>query len=104
MITAIVQFQLPADMTEEKAAALFAKTAPLYQGVDGLIRKYYLFDPETKVGGGAYLWESRAQAEATYGDEWRERIRSHYGVEPTVTYFSTPVVVDNTTGDVLTAA
>ena len=32
----------------------------------GLVRKYYLFDGESRIGGGVYLWKSRADAEAVY--------------------------------------
>jgi hypothetical protein len=44
MITAIVNFKLPADIDAKKAAELFKGSAPKYRGMKGLIRKYYLFD------------------------------------------------------------
>ena len=66
----------------------------------GLIRKYYLYGDDG-VAGGAYLWESREAAEAVYTAEWREMIAARYGSEPMVTYFETPLVVDNVSGDVI---
>jgi hypothetical protein len=61
VITAIVRFKLPSTVKRDEATALYKSSMPKYQGLPGLVRKYYLFD-EQGVGGG-YLWESRAAAE-----------------------------------------
>jgi hypothetical protein len=95
MITAIVRFRLPADMTPAKAAELFKGSAPRYQGLEGLVRKYYLFDEKSRTGGGCYLWKSRADAERVYTEEWRKMIAERYGAEPEISFFETPVIVDN---------
>ena len=79
MITAIVRFKLPATIDAAKAAELFQGSAPKYQGLPGLIRKYYLFDAESRTGGGCYLWESREAAERVYNAEWRKMIADRYG-------------------------
>ena len=42
MITAIVQFSLPKPSSLEEATRAFESTAPKYQGLRGLVRKYYL--------------------------------------------------------------
>ena len=55
MITAIVHFKLPAEIDAKKAAELFKGSAPKYRGMKGLVRKYYLFDDEKRIGGGVYL-------------------------------------------------
>ena len=94
MITAIVQFPLPAGTTAADAKALFEKSAPLYRGKAGLVRKYYLYG-EGPVGGGVYLWESREAAERTYTAEWKQMIASRYGAAPEIRYFESPVIVDN---------
>jgi hypothetical protein len=98
MITAIVRFKLPATVDAAKAAEAFRGSAPNYRGLAGLIRKYYLFDAESHTGGGCYLWESRAAAELVYNAEWRSMITERYGAPPEISYFETPVVVDNTIG------
>ena len=98
MITAIVRFKLPATIDGAKAAELFQSSAPKYQGLAGLIRKYYLFDAESRTGGGCYLWESREAAERVYTTEWRKMIADRYGSPPEISYYETPVVVDNTPG------
>lgn len=95
MITAVVQFKLTDGTSLEDATAIFQGTAPRYRGMSGLMRKYYLFDPETGIGGGCYLFEDRAAAEAVFDEDWRALIKDKYGAEPRIHYFETPVVVDN---------
>ncbi|MCD6527899.1 MAG: YdhR family protein [Desulfuromonas sp.] len=98
MITTIVQFALPQPMTVEQAKAVFLSTAEKYQQSAGLIRKYYLLSDDGLTAGGVYLWQSRAQAETMFSDEWFSFVKGKYGGRPTVSYFSSPVVVDNVTG------
>lgn len=93
MITAIVNFPMTDDVTLDQARELFEGSAPKYKGLPGLVRKYYLFG--NGKGGGVYLWESRAAAEAVYTDEWRAMIKERYGAEPEISYFESPVIVDN---------
>ena len=104
MITAIVSFQLPQPMTVEEARKVFLSTAPKYQGMPGLIRKYYVLSQDGRSAGGIYLWASKAEAEAVYTDSWRAFIRERYGAEPSVTYMHCPVVVDNVSHEVVGAA
>jgi hypothetical protein len=94
MITAVVRFKLPQGTNLEAARALFEKSAPNYKAVPGLVRKYYLFG-EGRTGGGVYLWESREAAEPMYSDAWRKMIAERYGAAPEITYYETPVIVDN---------
>jgi hypothetical protein len=95
MITAIVNFKLPADIDAKKAAELFKGSAAKYRGLKGLVRKYYLFDDEKRIGGGVYLWKSKADAEAVYTPQWQAYIAERYGAPPEIRYFETSVVVDN---------
>ena len=53
MITAIVRFKLPPTVDAARAAELFEGSVPKYRGLPGLIRKYYLFDAESRTGGDA---------------------------------------------------
>jgi quinol monooxygenase YgiN len=100
MITAIVQLKLPAGTSREDVMAAFATSVEQLRGHPGLIRKYYLYDEEAGTAGGAYLWESRAAAEALYTAEWLEMIAQRYGGNPQITWFETPVVLDNASGEV----
>jgi Putative mono-oxygenase ydhR len=100
MVTAIVQFPLPSSVTRDKAAELFRGSAPKYRNLPGLVRKYYVYSAEQGTGGGVYLWKSREDAERIYTPEWKQMIRERYGAEPVITYFDTPVVVDNLTAEI----
>ena len=94
VIVAIVRFPVPGGLTPEGAREAFAASAPSYQDLPGLLRKYYLRDADGAGGGGVYLWESRAAADAVYTDEWRQRLHDRYGAEPQVDYFDCPVIVE----------
>lgn len=104
MITAIVQFKLPKAITREQAQELFLSSAPKYRETVGLIRKYYLLAEDGGTAGGVYLWQSKKDAEALYTSKWRDSILERYGAVPSVTYFESPVVVDNLTGEIVSAS
>ena len=101
MITALVQFKLPQPVTREKAQEIFISTAPKYRETPGLIRKYYLLSEDSRTAGGVYLRKSKKDAEALYTNEWGSYIREKYGASPKVTYFESPVVVDNVANEIV---
>ena len=101
MITVITKFKLPNPVTREEARSIFQSTAPKYKNVEGLYRKCYILSQDGIEVGGVYLWNSRANAEAMYTETWKDLMREKYGTDPTVTYFETPVVVDNVTNEII---
>jgi hypothetical protein len=58
-----------------------------------LVRKNFLFGHGK--GGGVYLWKSLEAAEQAYSPEWRSMMTSRFGSEPAVTFFESPIEVDN---------
>lgn len=103
MIAALVQIKLPASVTRDKAQEMFSGVAPNFRGVPGLIRKYFLRSEDGGTVGGVYLWKSRADADRFYGGGFKQSIVERYGAEPSVTYFESPVVVDNLAGETIAA-
>jgi hypothetical protein len=101
MITVITNFRLPKPITRDEARRIFLSTAPKYQGVAGLVRKYYLLSQDGSTVSGIYLWNSRAEADAMFTESWRAFVREKYRTEPSVTYSESPVVVDNLTHEIL---
>jgi hypothetical protein len=101
MITAIVQFKLQQPITREKAREIFLSTAPRYRETHGLIRKYYTLSEDGGTAGGVYLWKSRKEAEGLYTKDWENFVHGKYGAPPQVTFFETPVVVDNVTREII---
>jgi hypothetical protein len=102
MITVFTTFNLPEPITREEARSIFQSTAPKYRDVQGLFRKIYVLSEDGGSVGGVYLWHSRAEAEAMFTESWREFVREKYHAEPIVTYFESPVVVDNVTQQIIT--
>jgi len=101
MITALVQIKLPQPLSREKAREIFSGTAPKYREIQGLIRKHYILSMNGETAGGVYLWQSQENAEQLYTDDWKQFILDKYGVLPSVTYFESPVTVDNITGEII---
>lgn len=104
MITAITTFRLPKPITRDEARTIFLSTAPKYQGFPGLVRKVYVLSQDGNTVGGIYLWNSRAEADAMYTESWYAFVREKYSTDPSVTYFDSPVVVDNVANEILTDA
>ncbi len=94
MITAIVTFPLAKGTSSADAKALFEASASNYKNFPGLIRKYYLYG-DGPLGGGVYLWESRAAADKLYTTEWRKTFEERLGAAPKILFFESPVIVDN---------
>ena len=94
MITAVVRFPLPKGTSLEDAKAMFEKSVPTYKAAPGLVRKYYLFG-EDRTGGGVYLWDTREAADRQYSQAWRNMIEQRFGTAPEITYYETPVIVEN---------
>lgn len=101
MVTTLIQIKLSQTLSLDKAQDIFASTAPKYIEIQGLIRKYYILSEDGETAGGVYLWESRKASETLYTDEWKKFILQKYGSEPSVTYFHSPVIVDNLLGEII---
>ena len=99
MLTAICSFPLRPDLSRERAICEMRETLPVYQGRAGLIRKYVCIDPEAGRGCGIYLWTDRPSADA-YFAEALPFMRKQLGTDPEVAFFDTPMIVDNSTGEV----
>ena len=97
MITAVVTFKVPKEMTRDKALELFKSRAPIFQNIPGLISEQFLFDADRNVAGGVSLWESRAVADACYQGPWKDGIRKLALSEPEIAWFDSPVVINNET-------
>lgn len=61
MIVALVQFPT-GDRGFQEMKKRYHSSAPKYQNVAGLIRKYFLLSEDGKNAAGVYLFESREEA------------------------------------------
>lgn len=101
MITVIVEFKLPQAVSRKEARETFLSTAAKYQGMKGLIRKYYFLSEDGSKAGGIYLWKCREDADKVYTEEWKSFVRGKYGTDPSLTYLECPVVVDNLSHEII---
>ena len=103
MITEIITFTIPEGMTRDDVIANYRRSAPTWRANPDLIRKNYIFDPETRRAGGVYTWRTIEAARKARGPEWMDRVRRTYRSEPHVQYFETPLVADNALGQTIEA-
>ena len=97
MITVLVTFTIPADISSKVLEEKFLETAPIYLETPGLIRKNYLYDRTTSEAGGCYTFEDLASAKAWFNEERIAWITERYSA-PDIRYFETPVIVDQDAG------
>ena len=100
MIIVKVTFQIPKEMDLKTLKGKFQETAPLYQDTKGLIRKNYICDLDKSIGGGIYCFESREDADSWFDEERIHWLTDRYS-KPDIEYFSSPVIVDNVSGDII---
>lgn len=104
MITALVRMELPEATTPAEAAHAWRAPAEALRGTPGLIRKYYALSDDGRTTYGIYLWETRAAAESAFSEEWaRDRVERLGMSRPEVTILECPVVLDNTSGEIVVA-
>ncbi|MCM2563415.1 hypothetical protein M8756_14400 [Lutimaribacter sp. EGI FJ00015] len=95
MITEIVRFKIDPGLGREEVVRRFESTMLAWSENPKLVRKYYLYDEESGIGGGVYLWTDKASAQAAHDAAWCDRAEQLYGSRPTFEYFETPCIVDN---------
>lgn len=94
MIVAHVRFSTKgADKREFEKKML--GTAPKYEKLDGLIRKYYIMTEDGRTAGGIYLWESKEKAQVWYNADWMKYMTEAWGEPPLLEYLDCPIVVDS---------
>ena len=59
--------------------------APTFTNIPGLKHKYFLFNQETKILGGCYLWEDKASLDAYKAEEIYESIINNSDFENVTT-------------------
>jgi hypothetical protein len=70
-------------------------TAHTYEGIPGLIRKYYGITPDGSSLVGIYLWESVAAANAFYTPDWVAMVAKRWAGPPQRQEWETPMVVES---------
>jgi hypothetical protein len=95
MHTVMWTFKVPAGTSKTQLVETINATAYTYQGIAGLIRKYYGIAPDGGSLVGIYLWASKAAADAFYTVEWFAMVTQRWGVPPQRQEWETPMVVES---------
>jgi hypothetical protein len=70
----------------------------MFQGMDGLLSKVFMWNDETKTVINTYVWESEEAARAFFTPEVKARVIELYGVEPHVQFAEVSALIDNQVG------
>jgi hypothetical protein len=94
MHTVMWTFKVPAGKSKAEMVDTINATAHTYEGIPGLIRKYYGITPDGSSLVGIYLWESAAAANAFYTPEWVATVTKRWATPPQRQDWETPMVVE----------
>ena len=95
MHTVMWTFKVPAGTSKSQLKETVNATAHTYEGIPGLIRKYYGISPDGSSLVGIYLWENRAAADALYTPEWVSLVTKRWAGPPMRQEWETPMVVES---------
>lgn len=95
MITAIVEYTLPAPASRQTMCDRFKAAERKFRGLPGLERKYFCYSETTGSGLSVYVWPSRAAAEAFFTPDFVAGFEKSFGTPPRIRYFDTLMIIDN---------
>ena len=95
MHTVMWTFKLPSGITKAHAVDVIKATAAGYQGVPGLIRKYYGLTEDCASLVGIYLWENKEAAAKLYTPDWIAMVTKRWGAPALRQEWETPLVVES---------
>ena len=98
MIGVIVTIGPGDDLNRQRATAVAEQAGPMFEGMDGLMSKVFMWDDETGTVTNTYVWDSEAAARAFFTPELTAQIVELYGVEPRVRFTEVSALVDNRVG------
>ena len=94
MFVVIVKFKISDSVDNDGIKEKFKETAPMYQETKGLIRKNYLFNESKNIAGGVYIFDNSENAFAWFDESRIQWLTDRYS-EPEISYFDSPVEVNN---------
>ena len=94
MFVVLVKFKIPKEMDVDSIKEKFNESVPMYQNTKGLIRKNYLLNEHKNIAGGVYIFDNSNNAYAWFDKDRIQWLTERYS-DPEISYFDSPVVVDN---------
>lgn len=96
MYVVIVKFKISLGLEEHSIKKKFEETAPMYQSTKGLIRKNYLLNSSDNIAGGVYIFDNFKNAHTWFDQDRIDWLTERYS-SPEITYYDSPVEVNNET-------
>ncbi len=96
-VATLVEIQIPASISVDKVVTGFKEVVPTYQGIPGLLRKYFITSDKGTFGG-VYLWKDEASANAWFSQAWKDRVEKTYGQPAKIEWFDTPILTPSKDG------
>ena len=98
MIGVIVTIGPGEDLNRQRASTVADQAAPMFEGMDGLRSKVFMWNEETGTVTNTYVWDSEPAARAFFTPELKAQIIELYGVEPQVQFAEVSALIDNRVG------
>src|SRR5215211_1427291 len=98
MIGVIVTIGPGKDLNHERASAVAEQATSMFEGMDGLRSKMFMWNDETGTVTNTYVWDSEQAARAFFTPELKAQIIELYGVEPQVQFAEVSALIDNGVG------
>jgi hypothetical protein len=95
MIGVIVTLGPGENLDRQRASAAAEKAAPMFEGMEGLQSKVFMWNDETGTVINTYMWDSESAARAFFTPELKAQIIDLWGVEPQVQFAEVSALVDN---------
>ncbi len=95
MIGVTVTFEYDGDFDRDRVLNVADKARAMFEGMPGLLFKFFTFDEKQQRAWNFYVWESREAVDSFFSDELRERVTGLYGVSPRIDYVEIAQIVDN---------
>ena len=95
MIGVIVTIGPGSDLNRERALAVSEQAGPVFEGMEGLRSKVFMWDDETGTVTNTYVWDSEPAARAFFTPELKAQIIELYGVEPRVRFAEVSAMIEN---------
>jgi len=96
MIGVIVTMGPGENLNRERASAVAEQARPMFEGLEGLRSKVFMWEDEMGTVTNTYVWESEAAAREFFTPEVKAQIIELYGVEPQVRFAEVSALIENT--------
>lgn len=100
MITTIVEYKLPSALARGEILEKFESAQKKFIHTQGLLKKYFCYNPSDGTGTSVYIWESLSCAEAFFTPEMFHAFEQTFGCRPDVRHVDTLMTIDNMTDEV----